>query len=159
MAAKNYSRELSDAISTFLNDDDWNFSFDDSRGIFKFNLSIKGKLKKVNYIVDVKEKDFITYAISPLGGDTDDPRQMARLAEFVCRANFGLKNGCFEFDFSDGEIRYKSFVDCEDINPSTEVIKNSIYVSAVMMERYGNGIVDIIYGDADPAEAVEECER
>ena len=36
--------------------------------------------------------------------------------------NYGLKNGCFELYFRDGEIRFRSFIDCEDVMPSTEVI-------------------------------------
>lgn len=69
---------------------------------------------------------------------------MAIMAEFICRANYGLKNGNFELDMRDGEIRYKSFVDCEGLTPTTEMVRNSIHCPAAMFDRYGDGIVDII---------------
>ena len=37
------------------------------------------------------------------------------MAEFLTRANYGLRIGNFEMDFEDGEVRYKSSVDFEGI--------------------------------------------
>ena len=84
---------------------------------------------------------------------------MAQMAEFLCRANYGLQNGCFELDFRDGEIRYKSFIDCDDMMPSFEVIQNSIYCTAGMFQRYAPGIVDIIFSGCTAKAAIEKCEK
>lgn len=84
---------------------------------------------------------------------------MAVMAEFICRANYGLKNGNFELDMRDGEIRYKSFVDCEGLTPTTEMVRNSIHCPAAMFDRYGDGIVDIIFGNSTAKEAVAKCEK
>ena len=81
------------------------------------------------------------------------------MADFICRANYGLLNGNFELDIRDGEIRYKTYVDCEGNNPSIEIVRNSIYCPAAMMERYSAGIADIIFGNATAEEAVIKCER
>lgn len=159
MKERIYSKDIANAINTFLKEDDWHFSFDEQRGVFKFGLSLKSKLKKVNYLIHVKEDEYIVYAISPIGADEDDKKMMAAMAEFVCRANYGLKNGNFELDMRDGEIRFKCFVDCEDIMPSTEVIRNSIHCPAAMFKQYGDGIIDIIFGNASAKEAVARCEK
>ena len=84
---------------------------------------------------------------------------MAQMAEFICRANYGLKNGCFELDFRDGEIRFRSFIDCEDLMPSTKVIKNSIHCTAAMFKRYATGIVDIIFSGCTAKKAIAKCEK
>lgn len=120
MKNRAYSKNIADAINSFLTEDDWHFSFDDQCGLFKFSLNLKGRIKKVSYIVDVKDDEYVVYAISPLGADEDDEKMMAIMAEFICRANYGLKNGNFELDMRDGEIRYKSFVDCEGLTPTME---------------------------------------
>lgn len=73
--------------------------------------------------------------------------------------NYGLKNGCFELYFRDGEIRFRSFIDCEDVMPSTEVIKNSIHCTAAMFKRYAPGIVDIIFSGCTAKEAIAKCEK
>lgn len=99
------------------------------------------------------------YAIAPLGADEDDSKMMASMAEFVCHANYGLKNGNFELDMRDGEIRFKSFVDCEGITPTLDMVRNSIHCPAAMFERYGDGIVGIIFGGMSAKEAVDRCEK
>lgn len=159
MKNRTYSKSIADAINSFLTEDDWHFSFDDQRGLFKFGLNLKGRIKNVRYIVDIKDDEYVVYAISPIGADEDDEKMMAIMAEFICRANYGLKNGNFELDMRDGEIRYKSFVDCEGLTPTTEMVRNSIHYPAAMFDRYGAGIVDIIFGNSTAKEAVAKCEK
>lgn len=156
---RNYSTEISNAINSYLKQDDWHFSFDEENGLFRFGLSLSSKIKKINYIVDVKEDGYIVYAIAPIGADEEDKKMMATMAEFVCRVNYGLKNGNFELDMRDGEVRFKCFVDCESITPSKDMVQNSIHCPAIMFKRYGSGIVDIIFGNATATEAVNRCEK
>ena len=153
-----YSDEIVNVINKFLTKDDWNFSFDKETGIFRFGLKIKSKIQNINYVIDVHEDEFITYGICPIGADDEDPEMMAQMAEFICRANYGLKNGCFEFD-TDGEIRFKSYVDCEDLLPSMAVIKNSIFCTSTMIKHYAPGIIDIIFGGATARDAYAKCEK
>lgn len=154
-----YSNELVYLVKKFLVEDDWHFSFDENTGVFDFGLRVKSKIQKINYIVDVHENEIVAYGMCPIGADYTDSNMMAQMAEFFCRANYGLKNGCFELDFRDGEIRFRSFIDCEDVKPSTEVIKNSIHCTAVMYKRYAPGIVNIIFSGCTAKEAIAKCEK
>lgn len=108
-----YSDEIVNVVKKFLDDDDWHYSFNEETGIFRFSLRIRGKIQSISYVIDVHEDEFITYGMSPIGADGEDTEMMAQMAEFICRANYGMKNGCFELD-RDGEIRFRSFVDCEE---------------------------------------------
>ena len=153
-----YSEDIASEIRGFLLDDDWNFSFDEEKGIFKFGINISGKMKHVNYIVPVHRTAYSVYAISTVSADSDDPLTMAEMAKFVCWANYGLKNGNFELDMRDGEIRYKVYVDCEGQLPSRDIVHTSIVVPAMMYERYSKGILDVIFLGASAEEAVKKCE-
>ena len=159
MKEKDYSVTIENAIRSFLNEENWKFAFDEEEGLFGFGLSLSSKIRKINYIIDVSENRYIVYAVAPIGADKDDKKRMAAMAEFVCRVNCGLKNGNFEFDMNDGEVRFKCFVDCEGITPSKEMVQNSILCPAAMFKRYGSGIVDVIFGNVNPKEAVEKCEK
>ncbi len=154
-----YSDEIANVVKRFLIEDDWHYSFDENTGVFEFGLRIRSKLQKIKYILDVHEDDLVVYGITPIGADRDDAEMMARMAEFICRANYGLKNGNFEFDFRDGEIRYKCYIDCEEIVPSTEIVSNCINCTAAMIKRYAPGIVDIIFTGGSAKDAIEKCER
>ncbi len=159
MKKYNYSNEIANVVKQFLTDDDWHYSFDEERGIFDFGLRVRSKIQKIKYLIDVKEDEMVVYGICPIGTDCDDEKMMVQMAEFICRANFGLKNGCFEFDFRDGEIRYKSFIDCDEVLPSTEVVKNSIHCTAAMYKRYAAGITSIIFAGSSAKEAIVMCEK
>ena len=159
MKKYNYSNEIANVVKQFLTDVDWHYSFDEERGIFDFGLRVRSKIQKIKYLIHVKEDEMLVYGICPIGTDCDDEKMMVQMAEFICRANFGLENGCFEFDFRDGEIRYKSFIDCDKVFPSTEVVKNSIYRTAAMYKRYAAGITSIIFAGSSAKEAIVMCEK
>ena len=158
MEINNYSKSIAQIIEKFLTDDDWHFCFDAQRGRFWFNLHIENLLKKVNYSIIVNNDSYILYANSPIAADASDGKMMAAMTNFICRANYGLTGGNFEIDISDGAIRYKYFVDCEDITPSAKMVKNSIYSSAMVFQRYGEGITDIVFRNASALDAYRMCE-
>ena len=152
-----YSDEIVNVVKKFLAEDNWHYSFNEDTGIFRFGLRIGSKIQNISYVIDVYDDEFVVYGMCPIGADRKDPEMMAQMAEFICRANYGMKNGCFELD-RDGEIRFRSFVDCEDLLPSTSVVKNSVYCTAAMFKRYAAGIVDIIFGGAKAKDAITKCE-
>lgn len=156
---KKYSNEIVEIIKEFLTEEDWKFFFDPEKGAFHFGLKIDGKMKDIKYLIHVRETEFTAYAFSPVYADDEDADCMARMSEFITRANYGLRNGNWEMDYDDGEIRYKSYVDAEGITLTTEAVKNSIYCIADMFERYSDGILSIIFGNATAEEAVKKCEN
>ena len=158
IADEDYSEDIVSEIRGFLLDDDWKFDFDDEKGIFRFGVNIDGKMKHVNYFMPVRDDSYTVYAISPVSGDPEDPLTMAAIADFVCRANYGLRNGNFEVDMTDGEIRYKVFVDCDGVIPSREVVRGSIIIPAMMFERYSPGLLDVIFKGVSAADAIAKCE-
>ena len=109
-----YSDDLVNAVKKFLEEDDWKYTFDEDMGVFDFGLRIKSKIQKIRYLIDTQEDAIILYGMCPISADCEDSEMMSRMAEFFCRVNYGLKNGCFEFDFKDGEIRFKSYIDCDE---------------------------------------------
>ena len=154
-----YSDEIVNVVKQFLEEDDWHYSFNEETGIFRFGLKIRSKIQNISYVIDVHDDEFVTYGMCPIGVDREDLEMMAQMAEFICRANYGLKNGCFEMDWRDGEIRFRSYVDCENLLPSTTVVKNSVHCTAAMIKRYAPGIVDIIFGGAKAKDAITRCEK
>lgn len=156
---KIYSQDLMNTIKNYLDSEGWAYNFEEDNGLIRLSLNIKSQLRKLNYLIDVKKTEYLVYGVLPVGGDTDDPQLMASLGEFVCRANYGLKNGCFEFDWNDGEIRYKSYVDCDGQLPTERMIRNSIYCVATMVEHYSPGFTGIMFAGESAADAAENCDE
>lgn len=155
-----YSSEIAQSIKKYLEEINMHrVAFDDKRGEFSFSMNIGKGLSFINVVIQVHEDDYSVLAICPVHPATEDCETMALIAEFVCRANYGLKNGCFEMDFRDGELRYKSFIDCDDQFPSQALIRNSIGCPVSMMKRYAPGILDVLFKSIDAETAVQECEK
>ena len=153
------SEELTEMIRDFLIEDDWHFTFDEENACFTFNISIDGKLQHLRYVIYVKDDCYTVYAVSPLNADSEDPAIMSKMADFICRANYGLRNGNFELDMRDGELRYKIFVDCDGLLPNTDILRNSIIIPSVMFERYSAGIIDVMFKDSSAEDAIAKCEE
>ncbi len=158
MRERKYSVKICNLIKEFLSTDDWHYSYDDRSGTFQFGLNLTSKIKNIKYLVDVDEDSFIVYAYCPIGADVDNIEMMHRMSDFICRANYGLKNGNFELDMRDGEIRYKCYADCEKIDPSIEIIRTCIYCPAIMFERYGTGIAEIVFNNSTSQDAINKVE-
>ena len=154
-----YSDEIAEVVKKFLEEDEWNYSFDDETGLFRFDLRIRSKIQKINYAIDVHKDEIVIYGISPVAADPDASECMVHMAEFICHTNYGIKNGCFEFDFEDGEIRFRRYIDCDNNMPSVEVVKNSVYCIAAMYKSYAQGFTDIIFGGASAIDAFRKCEK
>lgn len=159
MLKYDYSSELAAVVKQFLEDYDWNFFFSEDTGVFSFSVGIRGKIQSINYLFDVRETEMVVYGMCSVGADSDDREMMVQMAEFICRANYSLLNGCFEFDFTDGEIRYRSYIDCEEVIPSQKVLKNTVQYIALIYERYLLGILDIIFTNGKAADAISRCEK
>lgn len=159
MKKSTYSNEIAKAVEQFLKEKNWHFDFLEKAGLFKFDLKISSKIRKIKYVIDVKNDELVVYGICPVHADEKDEEMMAQMSEFLHRANYGLKNGCFEFDYEDGEIGFRSYIDCDGRLPSAENVKNSIYCTAAMFEQYGDGITSIVFADYSAQEAIAMCEK
>ena len=156
------------ALRTVFQENNWNYDFDTERGIFYTGFSLSNaKLDQVRVLLDVcgpggseDPHDECQYLIA-FGrcGIRADESCMAQVAEYLTRANFGLRNGNFELDYSDGDIRYKTFVDCEDLLPSAAVLQDAVTIPVDMFDRYGNGLMSVVLGVRTPEEAIQDAEK
>lgn len=152
------AEQIADAISDYFRQEGWRYSYDSSRHIFDFGMQLDGVIKRITFYVDVRETCYLVYAVSPLGGDPANPEGMKQIADFICRANYGILNGNFELDMNDGEIRYKCLVDCWPGVPPVDVISRSIGLPLYMFEHYNEGIAGVVLGTLSPKQAIALCE-
>lgn len=142
-----YSDELVNLFKEYMKINDRQYSFYEELGIFELTLKVQGAISKIKYIIDVHEKEIIIYGVCPERADKRDPKMMNKIAEFICQANYGLKDGCFEFDFQDGDIYYKSYINCDNLKLSMEVVDSSMRCVGAMIERYSKGFINIIFNN------------
>ena len=145
--------EIRARVVEFLDSINWNYTEDN--GEITFNMSIDSKLGSLSYRLRFFPNGYTAYAYPSLYADSTSA---ANIGEYLHRANYGMRNGNFEFDYTDGEIRYKSYVDCTNALPGDEVIRRTISVPGEMFEIYGDGLLQVSFGLQTPEEAISAAE-
>lgn len=90
---------------------------------------------------------------------TAEEKCYSKISEYLHRANYGLRNGNFEFNYGSGEIRYKIFVDFENRELSKDVVARSIFMPIFMFDRYGRGLIKLMLNEGNPEELIEDAEK
>lgn len=142
-------------VEKFFSDQDWNYDFEEDRNLFRTGVNLNSKMKSTKIFISVGESGVTVTSVVPMNADEACRTQVM---EFITRANYGLRNGNFELDLSDGEIRYKVFHSNVDGVASSDLIKHSIFLSCSMLDRYGDDLLAVMFGMKDPKTAVEEAE-
>lgn len=148
--------QILEAVIQFLEEDEWPFQPPEP-GEDSLFLDFAGENGKWRCVALAKqeEEQLCFYSISP---DKTPEEKRSSMAEFLTRANFGLSIGNFEFDFEDGEIRFKTSIDVEDDRLSQPLIKHLVYTNVVTMDKYVPGIAAIMYADISPIAAIAQIE-
>lgn len=82
-----------------------------------------------------------------------------QISEYLTRANYGMKLGNFELDFSDGELRYKCAYLFEESNPAVgQVFASNFHTALRMLDKYIPGIMAVIYANVSPQSAICQVE-
>lgn len=149
--SKAYCVEIANAITQFLDEDNWHYQFDAEDGIYRMGLELDGDLDHVDFYLRVYDDSFTVNAVSPIKVKKD-PVKRKEMAEFICRANYGLKCGCFQYDIRDGEILYRVYVPCHNIVPSRAMVKHSLYIPAMMFDKYSGDMLAILFGGPTAAD-------
>ena len=73
----------------------------------------------------------------------------------VCVANYGLVNGCFDYDLNDGEIRFRMVQSYRDSIIGNEVYNYMLIVGANTVDKYNDRFLMLFKGMLDLEKFVE----
>ncbi len=142
-------------LGKWLEEDDWHPT--QIEGVLAYRTGFAGDHARVVCIAEIRaQQQFLFYALVPNKVPSD---RRVPVAEALTRANWGLRIGNFELDFSDGEIRFKSSLDFEGELLTPALIRNTVYPAVATLDHYLPAIMAVAYGDKDPAEAIAEIEK
>ena len=150
-----YSKALANQVNEYLKSQNWKYEFSEEEGVFRFGMSLENKMNNCRMVILIGDELFTSYAISPVSADAETAAQMSN---YLTRANYGLKIGNFELDFRDGEIRYKATLFCGGTVPALDIVERVADMPFRMMEHYGGGLLNVLFGNADPASEIAKVD-
>jgi hypothetical protein len=75
-------------------------------------------------------------------------------SELLTRINFGLTHGCFELDFEDGEIRYRTCVPILNGQLAPQAVEYLVFTNLFAVDRFFAPIMKVVFADVSPKEAL-----
>ena len=134
--------DVLEQIRNFLEEIEGKYYYDENKKIIGFQVSTESKLRLIHYRIVVDEYGYTVCATVPVNADKDT---RLSVMEYITRINYMLRNGSFEMDLSDGEVRYKCYFLIKDLDkiPQT-MIEESILLPKLMYDRYGDGLAALI---------------
>ena len=151
-----YSAEIAEMVKEYFDQEDWHYDFHEEHGYFTGGVNIGGKLQSVNFALCIKDDYLVNYTSMNLRVEEASRKAVS---EYLTRANYGLNLGCFEMDFSDGEVRYRSVAwKAELERDCSQAMAMVLLIPCKMFERYGNGLLAVMFGMKTPEEAVVQAE-
>ena len=144
-----------DVIEQFVQQQDWSYDRLDEHQALRFGLSTENASFQCYAQVDEDREQCCVYACMPNHAEED--KRLAA-AEFVARANYGMRIGNFELDMEDGEVRFKVAVDVEGSKLTDVMVRNMIACAITCSDRYYPGLMQVLYGNTSPKAAVQQVE-
>lgn len=144
-------------VKDYLDREQWKYEYNEETHTIQTGVRLKSKLQSLHMALRFTEGGYITIA-----GPTLIVKEDYRpdVAEYITRANFGMKNGNFELDYRDGEVRFKLYTNYKGLNDfSEEIIEDSLVIPPVMFERYGDGLAALIMGFSTPEIEIDKAEK
>ena len=117
--------------------DNINWKYDKIEEKLMIKSGVKGDDLPIDFIVVVKPRNQVVQFISSMPFNMpEDKRVEGALA--VCTANYGLVDGSFDYDLSDGQIIFRLTSSYRDSLLSEALFEYMVMVSASTIDKYND---------------------
>jgi hypothetical protein len=144
-----------ESITAFLNNEEIGFEEHTGDGIIRFNFTGD----QANWMVTICNFDdsrqiVVLSVVSSLVPVDRRPE----MKEFISEVNFGLLVGNFEMDPKEGEVRFRTGTDVDDMVVDQTLVRNLIYGNVSSMDIYISAINKVIHGNMSHKDAIAMVE-
>lgn len=150
----------SQVVKTFFDKNEWDYETreveDKDKTVLLAWFCWKVVSQKMLIIINDKSKTISLRSKIP-NEIPEDKRN--EVMEFITRANYWLNIWWFQMDLSDWDISYDVWIDVEDWVFSDEMVKNLIWLTKSMVDKYYPGLMMVLFWWKTPEEAIKEIEK
>lgn len=86
------------------------------------------------------------------------PERRAACAELLTRLNFSLSSGCFEMNYEDGEIRFRTGVIIHGTDITPGIVEHLVRSNLLIVEQHHKAIMSVLYSEVTPEAALKPKE-
>jgi hypothetical protein len=138
-------------FSEFFNKQGWGYRQDPDKPVIHTGFS--GDNGRWQCVAVAGPQDAHLLFLSLLPSKAPAHRRTA-CAELLMRINFGLALGCFEMDFEDGEIRFRTSIPLASEDVLLDVVEHLVFSNLSTVDRLFGTIMKVIYAEVSPKAAL-----
>jgi len=131
----------------------WGFQLDANRPLLY--AGFRGQNGNFRCVAFVEEADDLVQVVSFVPVVVPS-HKLNVVAELCIRLSHGMKMGRFELDHAKGELRFHTSSPYLKGDLRDEVFQRVLGVNLVMVDQHFTAVIDVIYGNVSPAEAVSQ---
>jgi len=153
-----YSTAICDQLRALLEQTGVKARFEEEGGVgvFTIQMKLRCRLQNARMVILVRENNFSTLTTIPLSADEN---YRLAVAEYLTRVNFNMRNGNFEMNMEDGEIRFKTYFHAGEEKMDINGARLCVLLPFLMMDRYGDGLIEVLFGFKSPKEAFDAASQ
>ncbi len=150
-------RQLTAAIALALDEIGYHYRYIESIGNFLLQFKLKkSRMNEMQVLICVRDRFYLIYALAPVRA----PRaRMEAAAIYLAQCSYQLIYGGFALNPQNGEIHFKNSVPCYEFFPAVEQIEEMVNLPVILFDRYGDGLLDVLFAEKDPLEAYQQAEE
>ena len=139
------------AVVEFFNSQSWEYKEDDARPVVYTGVNGENAQWRCLASAGENNEHLVFISIFPVQAA---PKKRTACAELLTRINYDLVHGCFEMDFEDGEIRFRTSIGVLDIPIAPKQVEHLVFTNLAMMDRYIAPIMRVLYTSERPDDAL-----
>lgn len=120
------------------------------------SLTYQGTNGEFVFIATVDEDKHILSVFSRAAFPCPAERRV-QMAELLIRLNYGMQYGCFDMDFADGELRYRTGFDLANVELTDAWLLAVSRYNIASMDHWLPALQAVADGKASPAEAAGDA--
>ncbi len=141
-----------DIIKNYLDKKEWRYSKLEKANVLVFGIG--GKNGSFQCIAQLIEEHYQFLFLSICGSNTPSNKRNDMLI-LLNHINHGLITGNFEMDNNDGEVRFRTSIDYENILLNEDVVEQLIMSNIISMDKNLPFLMSVMYGGNTVEEAIE----
>lgn len=146
------ARKVYEELCAALTERDWKFRrFDEDLTV---SMGVRGDDLPIDMVFMVKPEVQVVSLLSPMSFKMSEDKRLDG-AVAVAVANYGMINGTFDYDITDGEIRFRMVQSYRESSLGGEVFNYMLLVSANTIDKYNDRFMMLSKGMIDLQKFIE----
>ena len=141
-----------EAINQFLNDENVRFEHDEELNLIRFFFSAEtaGWMVTVHHFEEASQLVVLSHFPSVV-----EEEFRTVVGEFVLRVNWELVVGGYDFGVDDGNLRFRTSIDIDDLEVTPLFVRNLIYSNISTMDLHIAALNRVAHGGSSVEEAFQ----